>query len=364
MRVMGASSRRPLPGQGTLFELPAPRSTESPLERPPRPRARFIYQHTPEELAAFERSKAIAAQIRPDFLERGQRLCPGGCFKVIHGEARNCGRRWCDAVRPTWGRSMADVLHKALDAYCDLYGREAKVLSFAMTCTARPGWWDTARCSHSPGVQCSGTIGCRVRPEIERRERNLWPERKRAALNMARTEAIRKLRKIGYSLETGEKWPDLLMSVTEDQKRGLPHLHGVLGHTTKLEKVYAKAFLGALPRAARHHGLGFTDRYWWVVQQQSKYEAGRLRHYITKLTRYLAKDAHGAEFLQLHHGERIFYVAPWLTRLSGLTMTIARLCRRVWASRHGYCDPPKMTSEQEELVLRLLGPVVPPANSP
>lgn len=67
------------------------------------------------------------------------------------------------------------------------------------------------------------------------------------------------------------------MSVTEDQKRGHPHLHGVLGHTTKLEKAYAKAFLDALPRAARHHGL----RYWWVVQKQSKYEAGRLRGVYT-----------------------------------------------------------------------------------
>lgn len=35
-------------------------------------------------------------------------------------------------------------------------------------------------------------------------------------------------------------------------------------------------------------------------------QAGRLRHYITKLTRYLAKDASGAEFLRLHHGEWIF----------------------------------------------------------
>ncbi len=220
---MGASSRRPLPGQQALFEVPPQRGQVGPLDRPPRPRSKFVYQHTPEELAAFERSRAIAAQIRPDFLDPGQRLCPGGCFKVIRGDARNCGRRWCDAVRPTWGRSMADVLHKALDAYCDLYGREAKGLSFAMTCTARPGWWDTARRSHGPAAPCSGTIGCRVRPEIERRERDLWPERKRSALNMARTEAIRKLRKIGYRLEAEEKWPNLLMSVNEDQKRGLPH---------------------------------------------------------------------------------------------------------------------------------------------
>ncbi len=238
------------------------------------------------------------------------------------------------------------------------------MLSFAITCTARPGWWDTERCSHGPAVPCSGTIGCRVRQEIEWRERDLWTARKRAALNMARTEAIRKLRKTGYATATGEKWPDLLMSVTEDQKRGLPHLHGVLGHTTGIEKAYAKAFLDALPRASRHHGLGFTDRYRFVVHRQSKYEGGRLRHYISKLTRYLAKDAHGAEFLRLHKGERIFYVAPWLSRLSGLTMTIARLCRRAWASRHGYCSPPKMTSKQKALVLRFLGPVVPPANSP
>lgn len=259
---------------------------------------------------------------------------------------------------------MADVLRAALDSYCGLYGSEAKVLSFAITCTARPGWWDTARCAHGPDVPCTGTIGCRVKPEVEWRERDLWPERKRNTLNMARTEAIRKLRKAGYTLTAEGRWPNLLLSVTEDQKRGLPHLHGVLGHTTGLEKAYAKAFLDALPRAARHHGLGFTDRYRYVVHTQSKYEAGRLAGYVSKLTRYLAKDAHGKEFLQLHHGERVFYVAPWLSKLSGVTMTIARLCRRVWAARHGHIGMPAMTPEQETLVTRLLGAAVSAPNAP
>ena len=341
--------------QGRLFELPTRKS---------RRRKRYRHVHSREELAAFERSKAITAAIRPSYLGPDERLCPGGCEKVIRGKARTCGRRWCDAVRPTWGRAMADVLQKALDAYCDLYGAEGKVLSFAITCTARPGWWDTERCSHGPAVTCSGTIGCRVTPEVERRERDLWPARKRGTLNMARTETIRKLRACGYRLSKDERWPDLLISVTEDQKRGLPHLHGVLGHTTKVEKLYARAFLDALPRAARKHGLGFTDRYAWVVNRQAKFEAGRLRHYITKLTRYLAKDAHGAEFLRAHDRERVFYVAPWLSRLSGVTMTIARLCRRVWAARHGYCEMPVMTSDQETQVLRLLGPVVVAPNAP
>ena len=341
--------------QGRLFELP--------LSKPQR-RKRYSHVHTVTELAAFERSLAITAAIRPSFLAPDERLCPGGCEKIIRGKARTCGRRWCNAVRPTWGRAMADVLQGALDAYCDLYGSEAKVLSFAMTCTARPGWWDTARCSHGSAVPCSGTIGCRVRREVEKRERDLWPTRKRAALNMARTEAIRVIRKGGLRPARGDRWPDLLMSVTEDQKRGLPHLHGVLGHTTKVEKAFARAFLDALPRAARTHGLGFTDRYGFVVQKQARYEAGRLRHYIAKLARYLAKDADGAEFLKAHHGERIFYVAPWLSRLSGVTMTVARLCRRVWAARRGYCEMPVMTSGQEAQVLRLLGSVVAAANAP
>lgn len=349
------------PQSERLFEAPA--KTQPPAPREGR-KERYVHRHTDEELRAFEVATARLDAIARGYEDIEDMECPGGCGKILHRPQRHCGRRWCDAVRSTWGRSMSEVLRRALDAYCDVYGSEAKLLSFAITCTAQSGWWDTARCSHGPAVACSGRIGCRVRHEVEERERDLWPERKRAALNMARTDAIRKLRKAGYRLSEGERWPSLLMSVTEDQKRGLPHLHGVLGHTTALEKAYAKAFLDALPRAARKQGLGFTDRYRYVVGRQGKYEAGRLRGYITKLTRYLAKDAHGREFLELHHGERIFYVAPWLTRLSGMTMTIARLCRRVWAARHGYCAMPKMTGDQALLVLRFLGPAAIAANAP
>lgn len=59
-----------------------------------------------------------------------------------------------------------------------------------------------------------------------------------------------------------------------------------------------------------------------------------------------------------HSGERVFYVAPWLSHLSGVTMTIARLSRRVWAAGKGLRAMPKMTAEQEELVTLLLDPVV------
>jgi hypothetical protein len=80
-----------------------------------------VHVHSAEEKAAFARSLAVLAEIRPEWLDSSERLCPGGCGKVIHAEARNCGRRWCDAVRPTWGRTVGEIVRAALTAYCDLY---------------------------------------------------------------------------------------------------------------------------------------------------------------------------------------------------------------------------------------------------
>jgi len=152
--------------------------------------------------------------------------------------------------------------------------------------------------------------------------------------------------------------------VLEDQSRGVPHLHFVLGHTTALEKAFAREFFRSLKSAAYAQGLGHTSTYERALLEQGKYEAGRLRHYMPKLGRYLSKGEGASAFLLRHSGERVFYVAPWLSRLSGVTMTVSRLTRRVWAARKGFCDMPKMTEDQEGLVLRLLGPVVAAPNAP
>ena len=138
-----------------------------------------------------------------------------------------------------------------------------------------------------------------------------------------------------------EKWPDLLMSVTEDQKRGLPHLHGVLGHSARIEKGYAKAFLDALPELSRRQGLGSRIATGPWSDRQSKYEAGRLRDYIRSRRATWQKTAMGLSSLPLPTRRANLLRGTLAHPLSGLTMTIARLCRRVWASRHGYCGPAK-----------------------
>jgi hypothetical protein len=323
-------------------------------------RRRYRHVHSAAELLAFDRSKAIADEIRGG-LGPDERWCPGDCGKRIRRERRSCGRRWCDAVRPSWASSFRSVIHGALDAYCEIYGSEAKLLQGVLTCSAEPWWWDRSKCSHGPNVPCSGPRGCRVLDSVAEEQRLLWSVRRRETLNLARTSAIRQLRREGWAEAT---WPSLLVWVLEDQSRGVPHLHFVLGHTTALEKAFARAFFRALKSAAYLQGLGHTSTYERAVQEQGKYQAGRLHHYVTKLARYLGKAEGAAEFLFRHTGERVFYVAPWLTRISGVTMTVARLSRRVWAARKGFCDMPKMSEEQERLVARLLGPGVVAPNAP
>jgi hypothetical protein len=342
------------------------RSEQLPLldvKSPPglRRRSKYVHVHTPEEPAAFERSIATAMRIRGDDLSPDEKWCPGGCGKLIRRERRHCGRRWCDAVRPSWAASFRSVIHSALDAYCDLYGSEAKVLQGVLTCTAERWWWDRSKCSHQPEVTCSGPLGCRVLDSVAEDQRRLWSARRHETLNAARTAAIRQLRREGWD---NERMPTLLLWVMEDQSRGVPHLHFVLGHTTSLEKAFARAFFRGLKSAAYAYGLGHTTTYERAVLEQGKYEAGRLRNYVSKLGQYLSKSEGAAAFLLRHSGERVFYVAPWLSRRSGVTMTIARLSRRVWAARRGFCARPKMTEEQEELVTRLLDPIVLAPNAP
>jgi len=228
-----------------------------------------------------------------------------------------------------------------------------------LTCRHEPGWWDTEACRHpDDGSKCSGPSGCRVKVEIEERERELWPARKRAAVKMARAEAVRKLKRAGYPVDRETlRTLNVLISITEDQQRGLPHEHIVTGHTTALEIAFTRAFFDALPRAARRHGLGFTDRYHYAVAKQGKYQAGRFHGYLAKLARYLAKAGSAGEFLRKHHGQRVFYVAPWLSRLSGVTLAITRIRRHVWAARQGYCEMPKVPARLIERVERLVGPL-------
>lgn len=181
-------------------------------------------------------------------------------------------------------------------------------------------------------------------------ENDLFPERRRALLNHARTWALRGMSRAGYDVEASAC---ILVQTIEPQSRGLDHGHLVLGHATKVEKAFARFFADALARFAAQHGLGFVDRYSHALWRQRQYQRpGQAERAAPYLSKYVSKER-AANWLREKVGQRVFYVAPWLTRAAGASMRIARLGRRVWASHRGYCERPRCDDELKA-VMRFL----------
>jgi hypothetical protein len=200
-------------------------------------------------------------------------------------------------------------------------------------------------------VACSGVRGCKVKADVVRRENDLFPERRRALLNHARTWALRGMKRAGHDVQASAC---ILVQTVEPQSRGLDHGHLVLGHATKVEKAFARFFVDALARFAPEHGLGFVDRYSHALWRQRDYQGtGQAERAARYLSKYVSKER-AADWLRDKAGQRVFYVAPWLGRAAGASMRIARLGRRIWASEHGYCERPRCTDEELEAVMKFL----------
>jgi len=153
---------------------------------------RIVPTHSDEQRAAFRRTEEVIARIRPASLPDDRKLC-AGCGKIIHRERRDCRRRWCPVVHGTWLRDRDAVIRRALLEHGGPF------LAIAITQTHKAGWWACDGASH-PGLPCSGPRGCRVKPRIATRENGLFPERRRALLNHARTWALRGMNRAGYDI--------------------------------------------------------------------------------------------------------------------------------------------------------------------
>jgi hypothetical protein len=316
-----------------------------PLEatRRVRGRRRILPTYSDEQRAAFRRTEEIIARIRPQSLRANRKLC-AGCGKIIHRERRNCGRRWCPIVRQTWLRDREAVIRRTLQAHGGPF------LVIAITQTHKPGWWDCDGAGQR-GAACSGQRGCRVRSEIARRENALFPERRRALLNHARMQALRAMKRAGYEVSASAC---ILVQTIEPQSRGLDHGHLVLGHASKVEKAFARFFIDALALFSAEHGLGFVDRYNHALWRQRQYQGvGQAERAARYLSKYVSKER-ASEWLREKVGQRVFYVAPWLSRAASASMRIARLGRQIWAWDQGYCERPRCSEENLEAVMRFL----------
>src|SRR3954447_12528121 len=278
---------------------------------------------------------AIASATR-----RGRRFHRCSCGRHIPEEVRRRSSRTCPEYAPIWARDTRRRLFVNL---------EQLKLSVMFSVTA-PGAdlypFDPRHCSHAAGETCSGRRGCRVDPEVAAafngKAGKWWSELHRAA----KTRADR---------ATGFKGK-IATRVWEKQKRGLAHLHGVVSVATPQELAWAEAYINALREMAPRYGFGFVDgwhkvgrKFWPGVQAAaylSSYFAGGRGRKIAITDNVLAGDL----------PRLVVFVGRELTGRTGCTMRSLRDARRLWASREGLIDPPKLTLQDWLAAAALLAP--------
>lgn len=182
--------------------------------------------------------------------------------------------------------------------------------------------WDEDHCAHLGEHRHSGRLGCRVLPAAADAYNAAapawWTELHRQARQAAK-------RAVGCA-------PSLLVRVWELQKRGILHLHLVVGYSTLEEKRAADRYVEELSSRAARHGFGFVDRKREVKQPTAA---------AAYLSSYFVAGRKGkvtlTETVQSERMPRsIVYVAPRLSQLSGLTMRSLRLKRFLWRRLSGF----------------------------
>jgi hypothetical protein len=138
----------------------------------------------------------------------------------------------------------------------------------------------------------------------------------------------------------------LLARVWEKQKRGLAHVHGVIGVATPAERVWAEEYVTALREMAPRYGFGFVDgwhkigRRFWPGDQAGAY----LSSYFVRGRAPKSAITENVKAGDLPH--LVVFVSRGLTLRTGCTMRALRNGRRLWASREGLADAPSVTYQE------------------
>lgn len=175
--------------------------------------------------------------------------------------------------------------------------------------------WDEQHCRRLGEHRHSGSLGCRVDPRAARE----W--------NQSASERWRRLHRRAYqAVRRHGVRSTLLVRAFERQRRGVLHVHPVLGFASPAERHAAHLYARYVESFAAHYGFGFTER--------------RLRKLSTKaaaayLSAYFVTGKKGKESLQesvmaSDMPRSIIHVSTELTQRSGVTMRELRFRRFVW----------------------------------
>lgn len=246
------------------------------------------------------------------------RDCPD-CGAAIPRWMHRHRARACPGYSELWAGDVRVKLFAGFNAYVDLCPvSDVRVLMLTVTAPGVDAGlvWDEEACSHLGDHRHDGRLGCRVLAAPAEAFNEQAPTWWRSLHNEASQAALRR---------TGRR-PVLLARPWELQRRGVLHLHPVLGYSTPAEKVAADAYLAELVARAPRHGFGFVDRKKAVSEPSAA---------AAYLSSYFVAGKRGKLSLRESVSRKamprsIVYVSPQLSRRSGITMRSLRIRRFLW----------------------------------
>lgn len=179
--------------------------------------------------------------------------------------------------------------------------------------------WDTAKCTHLPGVKCSGSRGC----VVHERALGAWHADFAPRLDRLLRAARERLRRRGHKMPR-------LVAMTEPQGRGALHLH----MATHLADRSATVLLyEALRELSPRYGFGAQVSLDLArgLDRQGRRQGGA-GGYLAKIAGYMAKGASGEllEVLKALPGRRIFRASVRVTAQTRCTMRNLRSIRGLY----------------------------------
>jgi hypothetical protein len=247
---------------------------------------------------------------------------------------RHCGRsfpsfqrrhraRDCPGYSEIWAGDQRVKIFAALNAYGDQVrnlGPEGKVL---MPTVTAPGAdhglvWDEDHCRHLGDHKHSGPLGCRVAAAPADAWNKLAPTWWRRLHDRAAIAAER---------ETGQR-PNLLVRPWELQKRGMLHVHPILGYTTLSERRAAEVYVLELAALSASYGFGHVDKKFSRMSMHPRAAAAYVSSYF--VTGKKGKMTLREAVTKREMPRSIIYVSPKLSQRSGVTMRTLRLRRYAW----------------------------------
>lgn len=255
--------------------------------------------------------------------DRGLKRCEH-CEQLLPASVSRCRRRTCLGYSETWARDTMRKIRENLRAYDGLV---------CMCTLTAPGEalglvWDRESCSHSPDVTCGAKRGCRVIPGAaalwNEKSRTYWRELNR----VCKLRADRAVKRLGHEYKGG-----LLMYEWELQKRGVWHVHFVLGMETAVERAWAVEYVKAMRELGPSKLFGYVDAKPLHSPQPAERAAGYLSKYLAKWNQDGSFEV--SETVKTAGRSLLNYVSRRLTAKSGVTMRVLRQVRIAWGVAAG-----------------------------